>query len=200
MHWFDFKRAWLLLKAFLLAGFSCLIYLPCLMHSRQGFYTAWSRPSNLTKARVESCNRSESKILQNTFLNPSKHGLGAWLLHIVLGDLTEYYKHKECREELKGCNTAAEVQSNLSIDANSKTSEDRVKWPANLGEPATMKSSDVNERGYSVMAPGTVEAMCAFHGKQLLQAHHQGQDFFLMLRDLELFRHAICTTNELLLS
>ena len=111
-----------------------------------------------------SCIVVDFCLLQEFFLNPSKHGLRArrvdWLLHILLGELAEHYMHKEFKEELKGWNTAAEAQIKASISASDNIDEGRIQLPVDIGEPAFVRSSDGEGRTYRVTAPGTAEAGC----------------------------------------
>lgn len=82
--------------------------------------------------------------MQDNSLYPNKHDLRArrvdWLLNNILDDLTEYYVQKECANDFKGQNTAAETQIKQTIKASSSIDDDLVKsWPKDFEDQLLWK-------------------------------------------------------------
>ena len=100
--------------------------------------------------------------LQEKFLNPAKQGMRArridWLLHVLLGNVCQYYMHAEHAVNVQhGYNKAME---NLVRQAVANAQADfHLEMPEAAGEAVKIKSCS-SEVVHKVTRPGTPEAGC----------------------------------------
>ena len=101
---------------------------------------------------------------QEFFLNFSKHGMRArridWLLHILLGKVTNSYLQAQHAQDAGfSYSRALELQMELSVVYANRIPPESIPLASQPGEAAQVCSSS-SSAVYTVLSPGTPEASC----------------------------------------